>query len=73
MMAIAALSGQEIKVCQLVFFNKKETRMQLTARHQEYWSKECLFSGSKKIGTYHMMHESDTAQSVEPTIIYHHW
>jgi putative solute:sodium symporter small subunit len=44
-MAIAVLSGQEIQVCQLVFFNKKETRMQLTARHQEYWSKNLRITG----------------------------
>ena len=44
-MALAALSGQEIQVCQLVFFNKKETRMQLTARHQEYWSKNLRITG----------------------------
>jgi putative solute:sodium symporter small subunit len=43
--AIAVLGGQEIQVCQLVFFYKKETRMQLTARHQEYWSKNLRITG----------------------------
>jgi putative solute:sodium symporter small subunit len=44
-MVEATSGGNEFQVCQLVFFNNKETRMQLTARHQEYWSKNLRITG----------------------------
>jgi putative solute:sodium symporter small subunit len=44
-MVEATSGGNEFQVCQLVFFNNKETRMQLTARHQEYWRKNLRITG----------------------------
>jgi putative solute:sodium symporter small subunit len=44
-MGEATSCGDEFQVCQLVIFNNKETRMQLTARHQEYWRKNLRITG----------------------------